>query len=45
MDLVFIEESKEDKVVKQQSVEAQAMWTDTRKENVIEVEVQPSIEM
>jgi hypothetical protein len=39
MDLVFIEESKEDEVVKQQFVEAQAMWTNTRKENIIEVEV------
>jgi hypothetical protein len=39
MELVFIEESKEDKVVEQQFVEAQIMQMDARKENIVEVEV------
>jgi hypothetical protein len=45
VDSVFIEESKEDKAKEQQFVEAHAMRMDIGKENVIEVEVQPSIEM
>ncbi len=42
---MFIEESKENKVVEQQFVEAQIVQMNARKENVVEVEVHPSIEM
>jgi hypothetical protein len=45
VDLVFIEESKEDEVVEQQFVEAQTTQTNIGEENVIEVEVQTSIEV
>ncbi len=45
MDLVFIEELEEDKIMEQQFVEAHATQTYTREENVIKVEVQPSIEV
>jgi hypothetical protein len=39
VDLVLNEELKEDEAVEQQFVEAQAMQTDIREENVIEVEM------
>ncbi len=42
MDLVYIEESKEDEVMEQQFVEAQAMQKDAKEEDVIEAKMQPS---
>jgi hypothetical protein len=42
---MFIEELKEEKVVKQQFVEAQIVQTNARKGNVVEAKVRPSIEV
>jgi hypothetical protein len=42
---MFIEDSKEDKVAKQQYVDAHIVQTNTGKENVVEAEVRPSIEV
>ncbi len=39
IDSMFIEESKENKVVELQFVEAQAMQMNAREENIIEAEV------
>jgi hypothetical protein len=42
VDLVFIEESKEDEDVEQHFVEAQTLQTDAGEENIVEAKVQPS---
>jgi hypothetical protein len=42
VDLVYIEKSKENKVVEQQFVEAQITQKGTREEDITKVRVQPS---
>jgi hypothetical protein len=42
---VFIERLEEDKIVEQHFVETKTTQTDVGEENVVEAEVQPSIEV
>jgi hypothetical protein len=45
MDMVFIEESKEDESIQQQFVGAQIAQMDVGEEDIVEARIQPSIEM
>jgi len=45
IDLMFIKESKDDKVMEQHFVDAQRMEKDTREKNIIEVEERLSLEI